>query len=64
MIRYIRKLGQEKIVERIKAYKKNEYIPNDILSAILKSHSKEQISKSKNQHQEQDLINVFTLRGR
>jgi hypothetical protein len=39
MIRYIRKLGKEKIVERINAYKNNEYMPDDILSSILASYS-------------------------
>jgi hypothetical protein len=39
MIRYIRKLGKDKIVERINAYKNNEYMPDDILSSILASYS-------------------------
>jgi hypothetical protein len=40
MIRHIRKVGREKIVERINAFKNNEHMPNDILSAILTSYSK------------------------
>ena len=39
MLSYLRELGQKKIVERIDAYKNNEHIPNDILSAILKGNS-------------------------
>ena len=40
MIRYLRKMGKEKIMERITAFKNNEHIPDDILSAILTSNSK------------------------
>lgn len=43
MVRYLRKLGKEKIVERITAFKKNEHMPDDILSAILTSFSKKKI---------------------
>ena len=45
MIRYLRKIGKDKIMERITAFKNNEHIPDDILSAILKSNSKSYISK-------------------
>ena len=37
--RLIRKIGREKILERIKAFKNNEYVPDDILSNILKTYS-------------------------
>jgi hypothetical protein len=40
MIRYLRKMGKEKIMERITAFKNNEHIPDDILSSILTSNSK------------------------
>lgn len=35
----IRNIGREKILERIKAFKNNEHVPDDILSNILKSYS-------------------------
>jgi hypothetical protein len=38
--RMIRKIGKDKIIDRISAYKNNEYMPNDILSSILSSYSK------------------------
>jgi hypothetical protein len=38
-MKYLRNLGKEKILERIRAFKNNEYIPDDILSNILKSCS-------------------------
>ena len=39
MLSYLRNIGQKKIMERIEAFKNNEHIPNDILSAILKGNS-------------------------
>lgn len=40
MIRYLRKLGRDRIQERINAFKNNEHMPDDILSSILNSFSK------------------------
>ena len=39
MLAYLREIGQKKILERIDAFKNNEHLPDDILSAILKSNS-------------------------
>ena len=39
MIEYIRDLGRKKIIERVNAYKNNEHLPDDILTAILKNYS-------------------------
>lgn len=41
IIRNLRQIGREKILERIKAFQNNEHVPDDILSNILKSCSKE-----------------------
>lgn len=40
MSRFLRKLGKDKILERINAFQNNEYTPNDILSSILSGYSK------------------------
>jgi hypothetical protein len=39
VIRYLRRVGREQIVARINAIKNGDYLPNDILTSILKSHS-------------------------
>lgn len=39
LVRYIRKVGRDKVVERITAFKNNEHMPDDILSSILTSFS-------------------------
>ena len=39
MIEYIRDLGRNKILERVNAYKNNEHMADDILSAILSDSS-------------------------
>ena len=39
MMKYLRKVGRDRIVERIAAFKNNEHLPDDILSAILSSYS-------------------------
>ena len=40
LVRNIRRIGKEKIIERINAFKNNEHMPDDILSSILNSYSK------------------------
>lgn len=45
MIRHIRQLGQEKILERFKAFKNKEHLPDDILSSILATNSYSQVLK-------------------
>ena len=40
MMKYLRKVGRDRIVERIAAFKNNEHLPDDILSSILSSYSK------------------------
>jgi hypothetical protein len=47
IIRNLRQIGREKILERIKAFQNNEHMPNDIISNILKSCSKKIIFKMK-----------------
>jgi cholesterol 24(S)-hydroxylase len=47
MIRHVRKIGRDKITERINAFKNNEYMPNDILSAILNTYKGEDIDLEK-----------------
>ncbi len=39
-IKLIRNIGKEKILDRFKAFKNKDYIPNDILSSILHNWSK------------------------
>ena len=39
IIQHLREIGRNKIMERINAFKNNEHLPNDILTAILKSNS-------------------------
>lgn len=39
MIRYLRKVGREKLYERLEAIKNDERLPNDILTAILSNMS-------------------------
>ena len=39
MIDYIRDLCRKKVLERLNAFKNNEHLPNDILTAILKNYS-------------------------
>ena len=39
MIEYMRDLGRKKIIERVNAFKNNEHLPDDILTAILNSYS-------------------------
>ena len=38
-MKFLRSVGREKILERIKAIQNNEHVPDDILSNILKSYS-------------------------
>ena len=42
-IRHLRKIGRNKIIERINAYKNNEPIPDDILSTILAGYSNKRL---------------------
>ena len=37
--RFVRKIGRDKIMERIKAMENNEHVPNDILTSILEGFS-------------------------
>ena len=39
MAKYLRKVGRDKIMERIAAIENNEYVPTDILSQILEGFS-------------------------
>ena len=39
IVKYLRDTGRNKILERINAFKNNEHLPDDILTAILKSNS-------------------------
>ena len=39
VIRYLRQVGREQIVARINAIKNGDYLPNDILTTILNTHS-------------------------
>lgn len=39
IVQNLREIGRNKILERINAFKNNEHLPDDILSAILKSNS-------------------------
>lgn len=38
-VMYLRKVGREQLMNRIKAMKNNEYLPNDILTTILTTNS-------------------------
>lgn len=40
MIRILRETGRDRILERIKAFKNDEPLPNDILTSILTNYSK------------------------
>lgn len=40
MAKFLRRIGKEKILERIKAFQNNEHMPNDILSTILSGYSR------------------------
>jgi hypothetical protein len=37
-IEYLRETGRNKVLERLEMIKKNQELPNDILTTILKSH--------------------------
>ena len=39
-LKYLRQTGRKQIIERLEIIKKNEELPNDILTTILKSHGK------------------------
>lgn len=39
LVKFIRKVGKDKLIERINAFKNNEHMPDDILSSILQSYS-------------------------
>ena len=39
-IRYLRETGREQLEKRLEMIKNNQELPNDILTAILKSHGK------------------------
>lgn len=39
MIQYLRKIGRQKLHERLEAIKNDENLPNDILTAILSNMS-------------------------
>lgn len=39
IIKHLRNIGREKILERLKAVQNNEYVPDDILSNIMKNYS-------------------------
>jgi hypothetical protein len=35
----MREIGRKKIIERVNAFKNNEHLPDDILTAILQNYS-------------------------
>ena len=39
IVKHLREIGREKILERLKAIQNNEYVPDDILSNIMKNYS-------------------------
>lgn len=39
IIKYLRDMGRNKIIERVNAFKNNEHMPDDILSSILSDMS-------------------------
>ena len=39
IIKYLRDMGRNKILERVNAFKNNEHMPDDILSSILSDMS-------------------------
>ena len=40
VVRYLRQVGREQILNRLNAIKNGDYLPNDILTTILNTHSK------------------------
>lgn len=41
MVGVIREMGRELIIEKINALKKNEHMSDDLFTAVLKNHSKQ-----------------------
>lgn len=40
MVKYLRNVGKDIMMERVNAFKNNEHLPNDILTIVLSSFSK------------------------
>ena len=45
MVKHLRNLAKEKLMERLSAIKNNEQVPNDILGTLLKTCSKLVLNK-------------------
>ena len=48
IIKYLRDMGRNKILERVNAFKNNEHMPDDILSSILSDMSNDIQNNNKN----------------